>query len=80
MSDAVTLTVNPAIDVSTSVERVASIQKLRCAPARRDPGGGGINVARVMKRLGADVMAVYPVGGAVGHCCDGWSIRKQFRD
>jgi 6-phosphofructokinase 2 len=66
MPDAVTLTVNPAIDVSTSVERVAPIQKLRCAPARRDPGGGGINVARVMKRLGADVMAVYPVGGAVG--------------
>jgi pfkB family carbohydrate kinase len=34
--------------------------------ARRDPGGGGINVARVLKRLGADVVAVYPTGGVLG--------------
>ena len=66
MADVVTLTVNPAVDVSTSVERVAPIHKLRCAGARRDPGGGGINVARVMRRFGADVTAIYPIGGALG--------------
>jgi 6-phosphofructokinase 2 len=66
MADILTLTVNPAVDLSTSVGRVTSVRKLRCTQAQRDPGGGGINVARVAKRFGADVAAAYPVGGAVG--------------
>ena len=66
MTNIITLTINPAIDVSTAVERVAPVHKLRCTLARRDPGGGGINVARVLKRLGADVVAVYPTGGVLG--------------
>ena len=66
MAEIVTLTINPSIDVATSVERVAPFHKLRCGAERRDPGGGGINVARVMKRLGADVVAMYPTGGAIG--------------
>lgn len=66
MNRVVTLTPNPAIDVSTSVARLEPTRKLRCAQARRDPGGGGINVARVIDRLGGDVTAVYPVGGATG--------------
>jgi 6-phosphofructokinase 2 len=44
----------------------AEIHKLRSSESRRDPGGGGINVARVMKRLGADVTAIYPAGGTLG--------------
>jgi len=66
MTDVVTLTMNPAIDLSVSVERVTPFHKLRSSESRRDPGGGGINVARVMKRLGADVAAVYPAGGSLG--------------
>ncbi len=66
MSTIVTFTPNPAIDVSTAVERIAPVRKLRCSPQRRDPGGGGINVARVVRRLGGDVLAVYPIGGATG--------------
>lgn len=66
MADVVTLTMNPAIDLSVSVERVTPFHKLRSSEGRRDPGGGGINVARVMKRLGADVTAVYPAGGTLG--------------
>jgi 6-phosphofructokinase 2 len=61
-----TLTMNPALDVSTSVERIAPTQKMRCAAARQDPGGGGINVARVISRLGHDVAAIFPIGGAIG--------------
>jgi 6-phosphofructokinase 2 len=57
---------NPAIDTSTAVERVLPIRKLRCTAARRDPGGGGINVARVAFRLGAMATAVFPAGGHVG--------------
>ena len=40
--------------------------KLRCRPERRDPGGGGINVARVVKRLGGEALAIYPAGGPNG--------------
>lgn len=68
MSDApiVTLTMNPALDLSTAVKEVVPFTKLRCGPMRRDPGGGGINVARVADRLGAPACAVFPVGGPVG--------------
>ena len=69
MVDIVTLTINPAIDASTSVEQLAPFHKMRCSPARRDPGGGGINVARVAKRFGADVCAIYTMGGTLGLTC-----------
>lgn len=62
----VTFTMNPAIDVSAAVARVVPRHKLRCTSVRRDPGGGGINVARVVARLGSDVRAIYPVGGPIG--------------
>jgi 6-phosphofructokinase 2 len=66
MTEIVTLTINPALDVSTSVTKLVPFTKMRCAPAHRDPGGGGINVARVLKRLGIDAIAIYPAGGATG--------------
>lgn len=66
MTNVVTVTINPAVDVLMSVDRIVPTHKLRCALARRDPGGGGINVARVLKRLGSDVIAVYPIGGLLG--------------
>lgn len=61
-----TLTMNPALDISTSTETVVPTDKLRCKSPRYDPGGGGINVARVVRILGGDVAAVFPVGGASG--------------
>lgn len=66
MTDIVTVTLNPAVDVSTTVDRIIPVHKLRGTSQRRDPGGGGINVARVVTRLGGDVSAIYPVGGAIG--------------
>ena len=62
----VTLTMNPAIDLSTPVERVVSDRKLRCGPPVREPGGGGINVARAVHRLGGEALAIFPAGGATG--------------
>jgi len=62
----VTVTMNPAIDISGVVDEVAPFRKLRCTEIRRDPGGGGINVARVAQRFGVDVTALYPVGGTIG--------------
>jgi len=61
-----TLTMNPALDITTTIDGPISAGKLRCGPARYDPGGGGINVARVAHILGAPVTAVFPAGGTIG--------------
>lgn len=66
MSRVATLTLNPTIDLETSTPRVMPTHKLRCTLPRHDPGGGGINVARVASILGSDALAVYPAGGTVG--------------
>ena len=66
MAAVITFTPNPAIDVSTSVDKLTPFRKLRCSAQHRDPGGGGINVARVLRHFGADVIAVYPSGGSTG--------------
>jgi 6-phosphofructokinase 2 len=66
MPTIVTLTINPAVDISTSVPVVQPAHKLRCTVPRRDPGGGGINVARVVTRFGVDVLAVFTAGGPIG--------------
>ncbi|MBX9649523.1 MAG: 1-phosphofructokinase family hexose kinase, partial [Xanthobacteraceae bacterium] len=66
LTQIVTLTLNPAVDISTTVKKMVPFTKMRCAQAHRDPGGGGINVARVLKRLGIEATAIYPVGGATG--------------
>lgn len=65
-SPIVTLTLNPALDVSSSVPVVTPSDKLRCGRPRYEPGGGGINVSRVSQRLGEPTLAVLPVGGATG--------------
>ncbi len=62
-----TITPNPSLDITTSVPNVQPDRKLRCALPTSEAGGGGINVARVARRLGADVAAVFPLGGPVGH-------------
>lgn len=62
----VTVTMNPALDIATSTDVVMPTDKIRCDSARYDPGGGGINVARVAHALGAKVVAMFPAGGASG--------------
>ncbi|MBW0011728.1 1-phosphofructokinase family hexose kinase [Mycobacterium sp.] len=62
----VTLTMNPALDITTSVDVVRPTEKLRCAATRYDAGGGGINVAHIACELGGSVLAVFPAGGSTG--------------
>ena len=66
MNTVVTFTPNPAIDASTAVDRVIADRKLRCGAPRFDAGGGGINVARVIHRLGGDATALFFSGGPTG--------------
>jgi 6-phosphofructokinase 2 len=62
----VTLTMNPALDITTDTDRVIPTDKLRCGLPRYDPGGGGINVARIAHVLGESVVALFPAGGHAG--------------
>lgn len=62
----VTLTLNPALDLSSKVDVVAPMHKLRCESPVAEPGGGGINVSRVCQRLGAPTVAIAAVAGSIG--------------
>lgn len=66
MPNILTLTMNPALDIATSTGKVMDTHKMRCGAAIYHPGGGGINVARVVRRLGGDVLALFPAGGVTG--------------
>lgn len=61
-----TLTLNPALDLATTAPAVHPDGKLRCAPPRVDPGGGGINVARAIRLLGGEAFALVAAGGPTG--------------
>lgn len=71
MMNIATLTMNPTIDVSFEVDRVFHTRKMRGRNERHDPGGGGINVARVFVRLGGNARCYYLSGGATGAALDG---------
>lgn len=66
MSEILTITLNPALDVSTSVGTVTPGPKLRCTEPRYDPGGGGVNVSRAIQRLGGVSRAFVALGGETG--------------
>lgn len=61
-----TLAMNPAIDADFEVAKVTSTHKLRCSAERYQAGGGGINVAAVLARLGGQAVGHYLSGGATG--------------
>lgn len=61
-----TITANPAIDKSTQTHTVMPWKKIRCRQPLYEPGGGGINVSRALKKLGTDSTAMYFAGGAPG--------------
>ncbi|MEP7254672.1 MAG: 1-phosphofructokinase family hexose kinase [Ferruginibacter sp.] len=66
MPSIVTITFSPCIDKSTSVPFLAPDKKMQCVAPKLEPGGGGINVARAIKKLGAEAIAVFPSGGYTG--------------
>jgi 6-phosphofructokinase 2 len=66
MSSIITITFNPAIDKSTSVPALIPEKKLKCSEPVYEPGGGGINVARAIKKLGGTATAIYMAGGYTG--------------
>lgn len=66
MFNIVTITFSPCIDKSTSVPALIPERKLICTAPKLEPGGGGINVARAIKKLGGEAIAIFPSGGYTG--------------
>lgn len=61
-----TITLNPCIDKSTTIDELKPDVKMRCSEVVREPGGGGLNVSKALKKLGASSIALIPSGGYNG--------------
>jgi len=70
MNSILTITLSPTVDISGEAETVRPTRKTRMPPLRYEPGGGGINVARVISMFGGDVEALYFSGGELGSLLD----------
>lgn len=66
MQRILTITLNPTIDCTTGVPELIPRRKLRCEAATFHPGGGGVNVSRVIKELGGETTAMVAVAGHSG--------------
>ena len=62
-----TLTMNPSIDQHIFIDRLVKEDAIRARDIRRDPGGKGINVSRVLRELGAPTVAFGICGGGAGY-------------
>lgn len=62
----VTITFSPCIDKSATVSSLVPEKKLQCNDLKLEPGGGGINVARAIKKLNGEATAIFPSGGYTG--------------
>ena len=85
MKPIVTLTLNPAIDASCQAQEVRPVRKIRTSDERYDPGGGGINVARVIRELGGETIGLdhraVPIAGMtrVSHTVYERSSGQEYR-
>lgn len=62
-----TVTLNPCIDKSSRVDVLKPESKLRCTEVVNEPGGGGINVSKALKKLDLPSVALFPAGGHNGN-------------
>lgn len=72
----VTVTANPAVDVTYEVDALVPGRSLRVSRVWERPGGKGLNVSRVLRGLGEPTLAVAPLGGPTGR----WIARSLTGD
>lgn len=61
-----TVTPNPALDLSGTIQSLKPNEKSYVHDERRAPGGNAINAARILNRLGVPVIASGFLGGSTG--------------
>ena len=61
------------------LKKIGSGKKNRCDPPLRDPGGGGVNVARAIGILGGDAGAFVAVGGHTGQIFLAFLAKENMR-
>ncbi|MBM3118072.1 MAG: 1-phosphofructokinase [Chloroflexi bacterium] len=61
-----TVTLNPSLDKTVTVDELVIDETNRWTSLRRDPGGKGINVSRVVHELGGETIAYGLIGGIDG--------------
>lgn len=61
-----TVTPNPTIDMAIEVDWLVPEHKLPAELTSFQPGGGGVNVSRVLHSIGLDTLAIVAVGGVSG--------------
>lgn len=66
MPKLLTITFSPCIDKSVRISDLLPEKKTHCSDPVIEPGGGGINIARAINKLGYAAIAVYPAGGCRG--------------
>lgn len=66
MANIVTLTLNSSVDVQWEVDEAVPVKKLRSSAPLHFPGGGGINVSRVIRILGGHSIAIHTAGWYTG--------------
>lgn len=66
MSPIITITINPCIDISAHVPAMIPDRKLHCTHQLKEPGGGGVNISRVIQRFGGNTKAIFTCGGYTG--------------
>jgi 6-phosphofructokinase 2 len=70
MKNIVTFTLNPTVDKNSAVDNVKAEDKLYCDQPVFEPGGGGINVSRAIKKLEGSSLLLYTSGGLTGKKLD----------
>jgi 1-phosphofructokinase family hexose kinase len=75
----ITVTLNTATDKTLSVPNFRLGRRHRTVEQTTMPGGKGVNVARVLKTLGAPVIATGFTGGPTGTLSDFVRIREESR-
>ncbi|WP_407289552.1 hexose kinase [Raoultella planticola] len=61
-----TVTMNPSVDISYPLKKLELDTVNRVSDVRKEAGGKGLNVSRVIKLAGEEVMATGLIGGTLG--------------
>ena len=70
-----TVTLNPALDKTVEIPNLTIDSVNRILAMRTDPGGKGINVSKVIQKLGGTSVATGILGGETGH-----SIERALKE